>query len=294
MNIKEFVHKEEIKKAWQEFYPGNELPDELFDRKDGKFIAIGLFREYRLIGMVTGGYNMQEDYCLISTFHIEREHAGRRILISFLDSILSILKDEYAVKKVLFSMAQETSADSVIASSLKYISCAEVSDVKYLRRICVKTSDCVNFRNMKWYKPQLLNEKGYEAVPIKNVSADRLKMIEKPEDWEKDEETSVVLFHKGSDVPAGWILTEKDSRENAVTVRRFYVSPEERSRMIGYAFLAGVVEEIIKSSENVCFCIERGNRQMERFADRYKYYFGYDLGKYDYYECIINVELKEK
>jgi len=308
MELKIFTTEEEIRAAFRRYEGEEKLPEDFFLKSDAQFIMPTLFKEDKQIGMMFGRIDREQAFCIIETFYIEKEHAGRRAVVWFLDAALNGLKRRFDIESVQFSIMLTVGQESVISSSLKYLPGIKVTEVKYMRHICVKAEDCAHFRKMKWYRPELLEEKGYELVPWKDADEALLKALkeleeggEHPDDylapgiseeWENDKDTSFLLIGKGCSDPLGWLVTERNEEENSLMVRRFYVDRQMRSRMMGYAFLTAALEEIVKRCDKLWYKVERGNRQMERFSNRYKYFFGYDLAECDYDICTISVDLK--
>lgn len=314
MELKVYTTEEEIRNAWKIFGSSKdaELPDDAF-REDAfqagapQLFALGLFQREQQTGLIFGSVDREETSCFVNTFYIDQAHAGRRAAVWFLDAALHCMKRRFGAGTVRFSMSLPVGQNSVILSLLKHISYAGVTEANYIRQICVTAEDCARFKTLRWYRPELLAEKGYAITAWKDAAASSLRQIVEAEAdselsadylspdgkgaWEKDEETSFLLLREGEDRPLGWIVTEKDEKEHSIMVRRFYVDPGLRSRMLGYGFLAAALEEITARCEKVRYRVERGNHQMERFSDRYKYFFGYDLGQYDYDCCNITVQL---
>lgn len=309
MELKIFTTEEEIRAAFSRYEDEEKLPEDFFLKRDAQFIMPVLFKEDKQIGMMFGRIDKEHAFCIIDTFYIEKEHAGRRAVVWFLDSALNGLKHRFDIESVQFSIMLTVGQESVISSSLKYLPHIKVTEVKYLRQICVKAEDCAHFKKMRWYRPELLEEKGYELVPWKDASEAHLegmKAMEESgdhpddylapgilEEWENDKDTSFLLIRKGCSDPLGWLVTEKNEEEDSLMVRRFYVNQQVRGRMLGYAFLTAALEEIVTRCEKVWYKVERGNRQMERFSNHYKYFFGYDLTEYDYDICSVHIDLKQ-
>ena len=307
MKLQEFTTKEELEKVWQVFHPGDEL-GAVFPAEPGiQPIAFCLVKEDRQEGLAFGCLHRDEDFCSIREFRINKEHAGKRTSVWFLDAVLMRLKRRQ-IKRVHIAMYQQTGQKSVFPVLLGYIPYAALSEITYTRQICVKVEDCANFKRMRWYRPGLLGEKGYEMISWKDADKGCLEAVREAENagslpegylspfpegkWETDEETSFLLFEKGQPELKGWLVTERDEEAETITVCRLYISPDVRGHMMGYGFIAGALEEIMKRCRKVCYRVTRGNSQMERFTNHYRHYFGFDMTEYDYDVCNVTVTLQ--
>lgn len=306
LKLKEMEQEKEVKDAYEKFTGYNILPPFLFEKPENQRVVLGCFYEEYLIGLMFGVVEEETNCFFLHHISIDKNFTKKSILLWFTKAVFKWLLKYYQIEKAMIEIRQAEDKESFFISYLREVESFRIAEVCYVYQAGLPTEKFAELRKKHWYCPWLLEEKGYEAIPVEECGTEEWQKVKEAEEagqqekdylspgfWEKnmtyDKVTSFALVKQGTKTPLGWIITEK--KEDAVVLlRRFYIYKEERKKRLGPAFSTWVLDEIEKHYQYLRYEVVKGNRQMEMFLRCYcKPYLLEDDCK-----CKIILEREEK
>ena len=285
LKIEIMKDEEEVRKAYREFTKQEVLPEFLFGSYKEESVILGCLENGKLIGIAFGVAQKQSGYFFLHHISLDKEHIKKNILMWYLEAVYEWIGANCQVEKSIIEFRQPDTSEPFIVKYLSKLSSFQISEVVYMHQATLPTESFVKLREKHWYCPWLLEEKGYEAVPVQQCPKEEWEKIREAEergdtekdylspgfwetDMEYDEDTSFALVKKGERTPLGWIITQKRGEE-AVLLRRFFIYKEERKKRLGPAFSTWVLDDIEKKFKYLSYEVVKGNRQMEMFLQCY-------------------------
>lgn len=303
------IKKIDTRKETEELYKklqgeDSKLPLFLYDRQNYISFAAAYIKDERPAGLAFGVWKENDETFYMHYLRMSASASKRQDIRQFSEEFLNLVKQELGLKKIVIFLEQEDYAVPSYAELLKEIEGLSIEKTTYLRQVGVNTRDFGHFRKYHWYCPEIFGEKGYEAIRADDFPGqwrEELKRREQSgqlpsdylspglweEKWRYDPDTSFVLVKKGADMPSGWIVTER-MRDDAVRIRRFYTNKQERRFWLGPSFSTWVLDRLAERYRQVCFEVEKGNRQMEMFT----FCYCKPILAFNYIKCNLTIKLK--
>lgn len=309
LELKQITEEAAALAAFHKFSLKNaELPSFLFHDSRYEPVVLGLSADGRQAGLMYGILVPKEPNFYLHHISTDRAHADEETLLWFFSAAFRWLREHYNIlSKVVISMDQEDDTEPQLLTLLKKLPGAAIHEVRYIRQIGIKTEDFGELRKFRWYRPELMDKKGYEAILWKDCDEKEVRKLREAEEgqetdadylspglwedsWEYDPDTSYALVKKGSRKPLGWAVTEKQKGGTAVKIRRYYTNKEERRKLVGHAFGSWMLDRIAERYEELQYEVMRGNRQMEMFTHN----FCRPHLIFHYFKCNIIINLTEE
>lgn len=284
--VKRIETEEEAAAALRAQNPSDRLPEFLFHDPRYKGVVLEFVEDGRQAGLSFGVTARGDPRFYLHHFSLDGKHSGTETVLWFLAALFARLRVEFRLRKVIVSMQEEKAIEPPFLLFLRKLHSCSLERVDHIRQMGMKTRDFAYLKQFRWYCPNLLKEKGCEAVLWKEYDKKQIQKIRKAEfcnqteedylspgiwekGWEYDEKTSFVLVQRGTKGPLGWIVTEKMNGEGALKIRRFYIYKAARRKMLGPAFATWVLDVIAQYYDELYYDVVLGNRQMEMFTDCY-------------------------
>lgn len=304
LKIKAIEREEEAVAAVKRQNSALRMPEFLFHDRRYQGVVWILLETEQQIGLAFGVAVREESCFYLHHFSIDTKKPDSRQIYWFLEEICIWLREQWQISRMNARIPQKEPGRPLMLQFLERTPFCKVEKVTYIRQLGIRTCDFAYLRQYHWYCPQLLEQKGYEAVPWENYDKEQIRRIRQAElsgqtdgdylspgiwetDWAYDGTTSFVLVKKGEITPLGWIVTERTGNARAVRLRRFYIYNAHRKKGLGPAFSTWVLDVIAKQYEYMYFEVVKGNRQMEMFTEHYCR----PILDSDYYHCSIMAQL---
>lgn len=302
--IRRIVTESEAAAAYHRQNPQGRIPYFIFHDPHYEGIVLCFMEDGKQTGLSFGAALKGGDRFYLHHFSVEESGCSLKTVCLYLDMLFGWLRKKTGARQVMISIPQEDMREPPLAAVLKKVpSCRHISMV-YVRHVGMNTCDFAYLRQFRWYCPDLLEKKQYEAVPWKYYDPIQIRRLREAETfglaeegylspgvWEPDlryeEKTSFVLLKKGEPDPLGWIITEETENGQAVKLRRFYIYKKARKKLLGPAFATWVLDVIAQHYKAMYYHVVQGNRQMEMFTDCY----GAPILRFSYYHCNIIADL---
>ncbi len=304
LTIKVIEQEEAAAAAVKRQDPALRMPEFLFHDRRYQGIVWILLEEEQQIGLAFGVAVREESCFYLHHFSIDAKKHGSRKICWFLEEICIWLREKWQISRMNARIPQKEPGRPLLLKFLEQTPSCKVEKVTDIRQLGIRTCDFAYLRQFHWYCPQLLEQKGYAAVPWETYDKGQIRRIRQAEldgrtdedylspgiwetTWEYDAKTSFVLVKQGEITPFGWIVTEQTGNARAVRLRRFYIYDKDRKKGLGPAFSTWALDVIAKHYEYMYYEVVKGNRQMEMFTEHYCK----PILDSDYYHCSIMVEL---
>lgn len=309
LELKKITEESAALAAFHKFNPKDrELPAFLFHEPRYEPVVLSLLEDGRQAGLMFGITVPGDTNFYLHHISADRAHADEESLLRLVSEAFQWLRDHYSfLSKVIINLNQEDDREPQIVTLLKKLPGAAIHEVRYIRQVGIKTESFGQLRKFRWYRPDLLEKKGYEAILWRDCDEEEVRKLREAEErretdadylspgiweegWDYDPDTSYALVKKGSKKPLGWAVTEGQKGGTAVKIRRYYTKKEERRKLVGHAFGSWMLDRIAERYEVLQYEVLRGNRQMEMFTHNFcrPYLISH------YFKCNIIINLTEE
>ncbi|MDR1013193.1 MAG: hypothetical protein LBL38_02890 [Lactobacillales bacterium] len=286
MNLQKFFLQQEnkIAKINQQFKDfGLEIEiDE--NRKQETKITLFYFSVYKdesCIGFVYGLYLDEKNYLLIKKIFLLKQFRNAGNIQWIMQKFLQLAKQRCSISNCKWDYAISEKQKDAYFYLLKNISGIKVQRKISLKRYTSKTSDFAHLRKLLWYQPDLFQERGYEAILLRDCPEDvKQKILDKEEilkedpiylspfikDFEtEDTKMSFILVKQETRDPFGWMINEKISKDIA-KIRRWYTYKDARTLRIAPSFASFILEKIAQRNKYLIFDVSIDNLSMDKIV----------------------------
>jgi len=286
IDFKRIYLTDEIRHLSDKLLGVDTLPQYLLSEETYEKVVIEMKEDNVAVGLAYGVIKRGTDVFFLHFLFVSKT---QRTHINVISLLCTVFKTAKSIKGVNCAVWSYTLSDNENDSRPKLVSGIPFCDViasKSSKHLRIKTVDIAYIRKFKIFRPMLLKEKGYRVINWAECPENLKECICK---WEQsilqdsdyvspfsdeisghgfDIYNSFVLVKPGTMEPAGWIMCGAVSSKE-LTIRYFYMYPEERVRRIAHSFATYVLDLIALQYEYLSFDIAIGNRQMEMIVRNY-------------------------
>lgn len=286
LEIREIYNRDDADRYISKYNDKESMPEYFYKEKESDRIILGLFDGEKQVGMTYGIFNFRGSSYSQQDFRTDREYRTVPIIIDFYRMVFRWVTEKYGVKHIVLQVQQEDEKEPPILRLLEKMPEVKVRFKQCRKRILFDIRNIDEIRKFRWYDSELLQKKGYEIISVSDLSEEELEAFRKKdlshrddpgylspglwdEDWDYDPENSRLVVKKGSHEPLGWMITMRTKYAGTLAIRRFYVEPEQRSRLLGRPFGIAALELMVKEFKMLEYEVVLGSKAMEMWTERY-------------------------
>lgn len=286
LEIRQIHNRADAEKYISKYNEKESMPEHFFHEEERNRIILGLFQGEKQVGMTYGIYNFGGSIYYQQDFRTDREYRTIPVVVDFYRMVFRWITEKYGAKHIILRTQQENEKEPPIVRLLEKMPDVRIRYKQCQRKVALDARNIDEIRKYRWYQPELLQQKGYEMIPVSDLSAEEMEAFRKKDlssrndsgymppglwdkEWDYDPETSRLVVRKGSHEPLGWMTTMRTRLDNTLEIRRYYIQPEERERLLGRAFGVCMLDLITKDFERIEYEVVFGNKQMEMLTGKY-------------------------